>query len=108
MVIKFIFLAILIEALTELLFKAAPLQGVRAWLIQKTPFLRSEEQGHLLDCKYCSSVWVAFGVIILTTWFDNGLTRIIAYFIVAARGSNYVHIIFSTVKDFQINLRLER
>jgi hypothetical protein len=108
MVIKLIFLAILIEALTELLFKAAPLQKIRNWLIKKTPFLYSEEQGHLLDCKYCSSVWVAFGVIMLTTWFDNEFTRLIAYFIVAARGSNYAHIIFSTVKDFQINLRLER
>ena len=108
MVIKFMFLAILIEALTELLFKAAPLQGIRAFLIDNIPSLNSKEQGHLLDCKYCSSVWVAFGVIMLATWFDNGFTRIIAYFIVAARGSNYVHIIFSTVKDFQINLRLER
>lgn len=108
MVIKFIFLSILIEALTELLFKAAPLQGFRNWLIGETPFLNSEEQGHLLDCKYCSSVWIAFGVILLATWCDNGFTRIITYFIVAGRGSNYVHVLFSTVKDFQINLRIKR
>jgi hypothetical protein len=108
MVIKFIFLAILIEALTELLFKAAPLQGIRNWLIKSTPFLRSEEQGHLLECKYCSSVWIAFGVIILATWFDNAVTRLMAYFIVLARGSNYVHVIFGTIRDFQINLQLKR
>jgi len=108
MIIKFIFLAILIEALTELLFKAAPLQGLRNWIIKHTPFLNTSEQGHLLDCKYCTSVWIAFGVVIIETWIDNELIRLIALFIAVARGSNYIHIAFNTVKDYQLNLRLSR
>jgi hypothetical protein len=108
MIIKVIFFSLLVEALVELFFKAVPLQGIRQWLIKKTPFLNSTHQGHLLDCKYCTSLWIAFGVIMLATWFDNGITRIIALFVITGRISNYIHIIWSTARDLQLNMRLAR
>ena len=108
-IIKIIALAILTEALTELIFRAAPLQGIRQWLIKKTPLLRSEEEGHLLECKYCtSSVWVATGVVLLATFADCAGTRLIAMILIIGRLSNYVHILYSTIRDAQFNMRLKR
>lgn len=108
MIIRILTLALLTEALVELFFKAAPLQGCRAWLIKKTPVLRSEEQGHLLECKYCSSVWIATGVILLAEYADNQGTRILSAALIVARTSNYAHLLISWIRDAQINLRLGR
>jgi len=108
MIIKLSALAILVEALVELFFKAAPLQGIRLWLIKKTPWLRSEAQGHLLDCKYCTSVWVAVLAILAATFADFQVTRLAAAVFIVGRLSNYAHSMICTIRDFQINLRLER
>jgi hypothetical protein len=106
--IKWLVMIILVEALTELLYKAAPLQGIRNWVIKVTPFLRSEEQGHLLECKYCTAVWVGFVVVLVGTYLDYELVRVFALMIVLGRLSNYVHIVYSTIRDKQLNMRLSR
>lgn len=108
MIIRIFALAILTEALVELIFTAAPLQGSRAWLIKKTPFLRSEEQGHLLECKYCTSIWIGAGVVLLATFADCQATRLASAALVVARLSNYAHLLYSSIRDFQINKLLER
>lgn len=108
MIIKVLALAILVEALVELFFTAAPLQGIRAWLIKKTPRLRSEEQGHLLECKYCTSIWIGGGVILLASFADCRALRLLAAALIIARLSNYAHLIVSSIRDAQINMRLER
>jgi len=108
MIIKIIALAILTEALVELIFTAAPLQGIRLWLIKKTTWLRSEEQVHLLECKYCTSVWIAAMVILVATFADCQSTRLAAAAILIARLSNYTHLLFCSIRDAQINLRLKR
>lgn len=106
--IKWLVMIILVEALVELLYKAAPLQGIRNWVIRVTPFLRSEEQGHLLECKYCTAVWVGFVVVLVGTYLDCELVRVFALMIVLGRLSNYVHIVYSTIRDKQLNMRLSR
>jgi hypothetical protein len=108
MIIKVIALTILIEALTELFFKAAPLQGIRRLLIKITPFLCSKEQGHLFECKYCTSIWVGVAVILMAAFADYYVTRMAAYVIIITRISNYVHIIYSIIRDAQINMQLKR
>ena len=108
MIIKVLALAVLVEALVELFFTAAPLQGLRSWLIKKTDWIRSAEQRHLLDCKYCTSIWTAFGVVLIASFFDCQVTRLAAGAIIVARISNYAHLLVSTIRDMQINLRLER
>ena len=108
MLLKFLALTILTEALVELIFKAAPLQGARAWLIRSTPFLRSVDQGHLLECKYCTSIWIAAFIVLVATLADCQGTRLAAAAILIARLSNYAHLIVSSIRDAQINLRLER
>ena len=106
--IKVIILTLLVEALVELFFKAAPLQSIRQWLIRKTPYLTSVDQGNLFDCKYCVSFWVALVVVLLGFYADCLVTRIISYIIVVARVSNFIHIIFGAIKDAQMNMRLGR
>jgi len=108
MVFKVLGLAILVEALVELIFKAAPLQGARAWLIKKTPWLDTESQGHLLDCKYCTSVWIGAGAVLLASFADCPATRFAAAAIIVARLSNYAHVLVGWIRDAQINKRLER
>ena len=108
MIIRIIALAILTEAIVELIFKAAPLQGTRSWLIEKTPWLRSEEQGHLLECKYCTSIWIGAGVIAASTYADFYFTRLAGAALIIARVSNYAHLVYSSIRDAQLNMRLER
>ena len=108
MIIRIIALAILTEALVELIFTAAPLQGARAWLIKKTPWFRSTEQGHLLECKYCTSIWIAAGVVLLATFVDFYFTRLAGAALIVARVSNYAHLLYSSIRIAQINKLLER
>jgi len=108
MVTRIIAIAILTEAIVELIFTAAPLQGIRAWLIKKTPLLRSELQGHLLECKYCTSLWIAAGVVLLAAFADCQATRLASAAIVVGRLSNYAHLLYSSIRDFQINKLLDR
>ncbi|MDP1710655.1 MAG: DUF1360 domain-containing protein, partial [candidate division WWE3 bacterium] len=79
-----------------------------AWLIKKTPLLRSELQGHLLECKYCTSLWVAAGVVLLATFADCPALRYTGAALIAARLSNYAHLLYGSIRDAQINKRLER
>ena len=108
MIVKIIALAILTEALVEVIFTAAPLQGIRLWLIKKTTWLRSADQGHLLECKYCTSIWIAAGIILLAAFADCQALRLVSAALVVARLSNYAHLLFCSIRDAQINLRLGR
>jgi len=101
-------LCLITEALVALFFTAAPLQGIRTWLIWHMPCLRSEEQGHLFECKYCVSVWFAFGVVLMYTFLDYPATRLLGLMIIVGRLSNFIHILYSVIRDMQINLRLTR
>jgi len=108
MIIKILALALITEALVEIFFKAAPLQGARRWLVKKTPVLRSADQGHLMDCPYCMSIWIGAGVVLIATFADCQITRLGAAALLIARLSNYAHLLFSSIRDVQINKRLKR
>ena len=104
---KYLILIIATEALVELWKKAAPLQGIREWLTDKTPFLYSERMDtHLLECPYCMSVWIGFIVVSLYL-----LTDIFIYFcmvLAVHRLSNYAHLLSSFVRDKQLDIRAGR
>ena len=103
-----IILIVACEALVHLWFHAAPLQPLRSGLIKVTPFLYSKAQhNHLVECKYCTSLWI--GVILLigytlfytvTVWVSSGL--------VIHRLSNHLHLIFSFIRDMQLDIRVKR
>ena len=107
--INIIMLVIACEALVQLWFHAAPLQGLRRLMIRMTPFLYSKEQeSHLLDCRYCVSVWT--GAVMAGTYCFMG-NRIV-FFIIASlvigRLSNFIHLAFSYLNDKQMDLRVAR
>jgi hypothetical protein len=104
-----ILFAIATESIVNLLFNAAPLQGAREWIIRKTPALYSSRmESHLLECKYCTSVWV--GIFLSFTlyflWCD--FVGILCAGLVFHRLSNFIHLTFGYVRDAQIDRRINR
>lgn len=108
MLLRILAAAILTEAIIELIYKAEPLQGIRRRLIKWSPFLNTRAQGHPLNCKYCTSVWIGIMVVAAATYADSAATRLLAGAIIVARVSNYLHILIAWARDAQINLRLDR
>jgi len=107
-VIRLLLLGIAAEALVELVKKAAPLQGARQWIIRITPFLRSEEQGHLLECPYCISLWVGVLAGVLYFSISSTLMDLAVGCLIIHRLSNYMHILFSLARDKQLDIRVKR
>lgn len=108
MVIKLLLLAIAAEALIELWLSASPLQRIRRKLILWTPFLMGEEERHLLDCPTCCSVYIGFLMIPVYLWMDNICIFVIVIALNIHRLSNFLHLLFSYMRDKQINLRIRR
>ena len=95
------------EALVQLWFYAAPLQWLRGFLVSSTPFLFSAKQNtHLLNCQYCVSVWIGFLVSII--YFTTDFYIYIVMPLTVHRLSNFLHLVFSLIKDKQIDLRVSR
>lgn len=102
-------LAIAVEAVVELWKKAAPLQGVKRWIISKTPFLYSEEmQTHLLECPYCVSFWVSALAVIAYLYMDTTVVACFVVGLVSHRLSNYFHLMYSILADKQMDIRVKR
>ena len=91
------------EAITYYLFNAGPLQLPRSWAISHTPWLEAGGD-HLLACKTCGSFWVGIGVAFLY-WY--GPIWILLP-LVLARGSNWLHLVFSLIADYQMDIRINR
>lgn len=98
-----------IEAVTELIFRAGPLQSSRAWIIEHTPRLDVPGYGHLLECKYCVSVWVGFFFALGYLFFLE--SQVFLCFLYASsfhRLANLFHLPLSYLRDKQLNLRIDR
>jgi hypothetical protein len=100
-----IFAVVACEALVQWWFNAAPIQPLRRFLVRMTPFLYSEEQDtHLFDCRYCTSVWAAMVVVLV---FSRGW-HLVLFFLAIHRLSNFLHLCFSLLRDKQLDLRVAR
>jgi hypothetical protein len=106
---RLLLLPIACEAIVQLWFHAAPLQGVRQWIIKSTPFLVSKQQDtHLMDCKYCISVWAGALVMILYYYMDYPVVMYSLGALIIHRLSNYYHLVFSWIRDLQWDVRINR
>lgn len=94
------------EALVQLFFHAEPLQCMRQWLIKITPFLDTEAQGHLFNCKYCCSLW--FATLLTILFFTVPISKYFVIMLVIHRLSNFLHLIFSFIRDLQLDIRVNR
>jgi hypothetical protein len=96
------------EAITEAIFRAGPLQPAREWIIDHTDWLYSESmRSHLLECKYCTSFWVASFMIGINFLLPSAATWLMILLTVH-RLSNFLHLPFSWLRDKQLNIRIDR
>ncbi len=108
-IMDIILLIVATEALVELWKKAAPLQGIREWLIDKTPLLYSErQQTHLLDCPFCLSFWAGSCLTGMYLFMDTMVWLFITASLTTHRLSNFLHLYFSLMRDRQFDLRVNR
>jgi hypothetical protein len=108
-VTRLFLLAIACEALVQLWFHAAPLQGVRQWIIRSTPFLISKRQDtHLMDCKYCVSVWAGAFLMVAYFYMDYPAVMYFIGLLIIHRLSNFLHLVFSWIRDKQYDIRVNR
>lgn len=105
--VDIIILVVACEALVHLWFHAAPLQPARDLLVRLTPFLYSDRQGkHLLNCAYCMSVWIGFFVVGAYIFLPGAL--LVCGALAVHRLSNFLHLVFSLMRDKQFDLRVAR
>jgi hypothetical protein len=98
LVLYFVLSLILVESITELLTKSEIFSPVRE-------FFFNRRKGNkvcnfiykLLDCGYCTSVWVSFGVYITFVFFCNKITLSLFFILILHRLSNVVHFIIDRV-----------
>lgn len=101
---------ILIEALTNVLTKSELFKPLRAYLFSSNnrvlKFIHN-----VLDCGYCTSVWVSlFSIILLYLYINNLLPHILALFfmgIILHRLSNILHFIIDRIDSNHIGLDKE-
>ena len=100
--LKILMFIIIVEALVELICKSEILERPREWIKSWGWFTND-----LLSCYYCTSVWV--GMTIAPLYFvNNKYLYIICLGIALHRLSNYLHLLFGILRDFQIDTRIRR
>lgn len=94
------------EAIVNLWFHAGPLAKIREITVRSTPSLTIEDYGNLFECPFCISVWVAIVLSVLYTSVPESKYFILV--LVIHRLSNHFHLIFSYLRDKQLDLRVNR
>jgi len=88
---------ILIEAVTNILTKSDLFKPVSAWLFERRNNKVFNFIHDILDCPYCTSVWVSlFSITMLYLYINNLLPQILALFfmgLILHRISNILHFI---------------
>jgi len=108
MILIIVALALTTEALVELIFTAAPLQPLRKAVILHSSFLRLGDYGHLLECKFCVSVWAGFFVYFAFLLFGDPFFTYFCFWIIIFRISNYFHVVFSLIREKILTIRADR
>ena len=108
-IVKLVLAVLAAEALVELWKKAAPLQKIKDYIVSLTPFFYStRQQTHMLECPYCFSVYVGVAMIAIILYVNDMIFMVIAGSLAVHRVSNYVHLVFSLLRDVQFEIRRGR
>lgn len=96
MLIKWVMIIIVVEAITELIISGDIFLNLRNWLAKKSIFLHK-----LLSCGYCFSVWVAATIAWLAPGnvSENIIINIFVKIFVIHRLSNIIHELFQRLFD---------
>lgn len=98
MIFEFLLLLINIEAVTNLISKSEIFKPLRAFLFKHSKNKIIKFIHDLVDCPYCTSVWVSFFYITLITL--CGLSTVIMFFMLVIsmhRMSNVLHHIIDRI-----------
>jgi len=108
--LEIISVIILIEAITNILTKSDIFRPLREYLFESDNKILTFIH-NILDCPYCTSVWVSlFSIIMLYLYINNLLPHILAWFfmgLVLHRLSNILHFIIDSVDSNHIGLDKE-
>jgi hypothetical protein len=102
-----ILLVIACEAIVNIIFNTGIFRPVREWVIKHTPFLSVGDE-HLLSCKICTSFWIGILCVFLYQFYELWLVRFTILALSVHRLSNYLHLLFSLIKDMQFDIRVNR
>jgi hypothetical protein len=95
-VILIIFI-IVVEAITELLSKSEIFKPLREFFFNRRKYKLLGFIHNLLDCGYCTSVWVSFFVVTVFISFSNIYLYVFLTAIVIHRLSNIFHFIIDRI-----------
>ena len=87
--LKYLLAILLIEALTNIVSKSEIFKPIRKFFFNKNKFFSWIHE--LLDCPYCTSVWVAWFVVLAFIVLDNFYVNLFFYGIMLHRASNILH-----------------
>lgn len=95
---------VFIEASTNVISKSDLFEPVRRWLFERNNrllrFIHS-----IIDCPYCTSVWVSlFSISMLYLYINNSLPQILALFfmgVILHRLSNVLHFLIDVLDRFK-------
>lgn len=95
---EYVLLVITVEAITELLVKSEFFESLRKWLFENNNKKIFKFIHDLLDCGYCTSVWVAIFVVIMyfSLWC---IFKYICFILCIHRLSNFFHFIMDRMWD---------
>lgn len=105
--IDIIIMLVVCEAIVNLIFTGTILQPLREFLIRWTPFL-TVRGDHLLSCKLCTSFWVGILCAVVYLYLYLLPVRLVVLGLFLHRMSNHLHLVFSLLRDIQLDRRIER
>ncbi len=108
MIIKFLLAIIVVEAITNIITKSDFFRPVREFFFNRKKNKLFEWAHSLIDCAYCTSVWVGLFVYICWFYFDSIIINIVFMGIALHRLSNVLHFIIDRLdQDRTRSLNLE-
>jgi hypothetical protein len=99
-IVKFLCSIVLVEAITEILTKSELFEPVRKFFFDRKKNKLFNKLHDLIDCGYCTSVWIGFFTALLIFSDVNFINKYIDWFIIGLilhRLANFLHSIFDWI-----------
>ncbi|RKZ10810.1 hypothetical protein DRQ25_01505 [Candidatus Fermentibacteria bacterium] len=98
--IRFILSVILTEALTELISKSEIMSPIRKWFFDHRQVSMFNWIHNLLDCGYCTSVWIGLFTALTFLFFSNIYLDLFFAGIIIHRLSNVLHFLIDRTNSY--------
>jgi len=107
-ILKFLFAIVVVEAITNIITKSVFFSPVREFFFNRRKNKLFKWVHSLLDCAYCTSVWVGWFVYICWFCFDSTIIDVIFMGFVLHRLANVLHFVIDRLdQDRTRDLNLE-